>query len=302
MNLPQVSVIVPTFNRLDYLQKCLASLVQLNHPAFEIIVVNDGSTDETPTYLQELSKQINNLRLINQPNNGPSAARNAGIAAAGADIIAFTDDDCQPEPNWLVEVTKPFEDPNIVGVIGRTVYVSKNHRGRFPERVVQNPEAAFPMSCNLGYRKSALQKINGFDSFFDQFTNEDAELALRILKANLGRLAPNKKALVYHQPAFWNSKSLLKSAKNHAAWVYFTRDYKPQLTQLNATNSFGPILFPKDYLQIIFLPILLPLLLIRYLLRGHANLKLFFLKWPIIIFLKRYHIWKTALGQLYVQA
>jgi len=109
------SVIIPTYNGADKIGRCLASLRGQDYPAsFEVIVVNDGSTDRT----LEVLKQFPEVRVLTQANAGPAAARNRGAKEASGDLIVFTDDDCEPLPNWLTEMLKPFVTPEVVGAKG----------------------------------------------------------------------------------------------------------------------------------------------------------------------------------------
>ena len=98
----QVSVVMPTYNRLPILKRVLAGLAQQTFPSdcFEVVVVSDGSTDGTNEYLQETETPFP-LRLFIQQNAGPAAARNRGVQEAGADLILFLDDDVVPAPNLI---------------------------------------------------------------------------------------------------------------------------------------------------------------------------------------------------------
>src|SRR5690606_33388267 len=103
-SLPGFSIIVATYNLQPYLDRCLASLQSLDYPDYEIIIINDGSTDSTKEYLDQLDSS--NLTVIhNIANEGTCRARNRGIAAAKYPLVAFTDHDCQPEPDWLRQLS-----------------------------------------------------------------------------------------------------------------------------------------------------------------------------------------------------
>jgi glycosyltransferase involved in cell wall biosynthesis len=119
-----ISVIIPTFNRLPWLQECLTNLNSQDCDGrFEVIVIDDGSTDGTNDYLKQ---SINNftfrLLLLTQNNRGPAAARNYGINTADGGILAFLDDDSIPHQNWLIEIISSFRKlPAIYAVVkGRT--------------------------------------------------------------------------------------------------------------------------------------------------------------------------------------
>ena len=104
MNGPAWSVIVPTYNRPQQLARCLNALTRLDPPAggFEVIVVNDGGADFDDSLRRAIETDAATpVRLISQRNAGPGVARNAGAAVAHGTWLAFTDDDCEPQPNWL---------------------------------------------------------------------------------------------------------------------------------------------------------------------------------------------------------
>ena len=97
---PKVSVVVCVYNGERTMDACLASLEKLNYPNYEVLVVNDGSTDST----REIAEGYDYIRLINQENKGLSEARNVGIEATTGEIIAFTDADCMADPDWLTHL------------------------------------------------------------------------------------------------------------------------------------------------------------------------------------------------------
>src|SRR5438105_538751 len=101
---PEVSIIVPTYNRLPSVERLLTALGEQTHPAaqFEVIVVDDGSTDGTPERLETLYPAFS-LRLLRQQHQGPAQARNLGVSHALADLVLFLDDDVVPAVD-LVEV------------------------------------------------------------------------------------------------------------------------------------------------------------------------------------------------------
>ena len=94
---PLVSVIVPVFNQRRFLPETVACLAAQSHPSMETIFINDGSTDGSVSFLDELC--VDSVRVIHQENCGPSAARNAGLRAARGDFIQFLDDDDQLAPD-----------------------------------------------------------------------------------------------------------------------------------------------------------------------------------------------------------
>jgi len=289
---PKFTIVVPTYNRLKYLPNCLEALLELDYPDYEIIIINDGSTDETKKYLDNLSNT--KLKVFhNIKNQGLSFSKNRGAHLAQTDYIAFTDDDCAVKKDWLTQLAAQFTD-NIDFVFGQTFYIKENYVGYFPDRMVQNLNASWPAGGNIAYKKTLFEKIGYFNSFFDYYHNEDSDLAIRAVQASL-KYQRALLAIIYHQPMNWTVKSLLSSARNASVWVIFKKRYPKFYLAFNAPVKFNCIIHPKDYLIILTLPILIPVLLIRYLLHNKKDLKLFFTKWPIYILLRRYYIYKEAI-------
>jgi GT2 family glycosyltransferase len=181
---PKVSVVVCAYNAERTMSPCLASLEKLTYPNYEVIVVNDGSTDST----REIAERYEYIRLINQENKGLSAARNIGIAAATGEIIAFTDSDCVADPDWLTYLVATFlrsgrlavGGPNFPppedALVPSAVAVSPGG----PTHVLLNDEVAEHIpGCNMAFRKSALEEINAFDPVF-RAAGDDVDLCWRL--------------------------------------------------------------------------------------------------------------------------
>ncbi len=112
---PKVSVVVACYNGGRTLQPCLDSLVRLNYPDYEVIVVDDGSTDITP----QVASLYKNFRTLRQAHQGLSVARNAGIFAGDGEVVAFTDADCRADEDWLYYLVGRFVERLLCGG-GRT--------------------------------------------------------------------------------------------------------------------------------------------------------------------------------------
>lgn len=290
-------MIVPTYNRLNYLKNCLRGLEEQSYKNFEVIVVDDSSSDGTRAFVQSTRTKLVSLKK----NSGPSTARNAGAKIARGKILAFIDDDCEPHKNWLLEIAKTFklsealssqneESPDFL--FGQTIYVRESYEGRFPERVVQNPHALWPMGNNLAFKKNVFEKLGAFDSTFDKYHNEDSELAIRAVSKNY-RFKRLPSALVYHQKSLWTFASLLKSGRNASVWPILKKKY-PHHFKIFHPPIRGIFVNPEDYFFMMIFLVLFPALLIRFILNGQKNFLLFFTKWPMVLFLRRIYIWKES--------
>ncbi|HYF97396.1 MAG TPA: glycosyltransferase family A protein [Coxiellaceae bacterium] len=289
-----ISVVICTYNRLNLLQKCLDSLLKQNLEKFEVICVNDKSEDGTKEYLDSLNDP--RIKIVHhQQNMGLSPSRNDGWKLAQYDIVAFTDDDCIARPDWLVKIEQAFTDPAVHFGSGQTFYVSETYRGYFPERVVTNLGARWPKGNNLIFRKPVLEQIGGFNPEFDYFSNDDSEIAIRAVSFGF-KFKSMPEAVMYHQKTVWSIKSLLNSARNPSVWVMLKKLYPNHYQHFNPPVK-SVFIHGEDYLQIMLMPIFLPILFIRFVSLGRREYKLFFTKWPRYPFLRRYHIYKQAWKQ-----
>ena len=168
-----ISVIIPTYNRSDLLATCLRSLENqtLGNDRFEVLVINDGSSDDTIKILEAFSRSTSlHFRYLSQENRGPGAARNRGATHATAEWVAFTDDDCIAEPEWLEELVNVIPaDEQCAGGGGRTV---RHRDGVVPEFIdhigALNPQNLghdiwFVITCNAFFRRAYLLEVGGFD-------------------------------------------------------------------------------------------------------------------------------------------
>ncbi len=290
---PGCTVTLCTYNRLESLKRSLKSLLALDYREFEIIIIDDCSTDGTAKYLATLKDP--KIKVVTHLKNlGLSEARNSGIKAAKYDFIASIDDDCTADINWLKNLMAGFTSENISFVIGQVFYISENYHGYFPERLVKNIGAMWPMGGNIVYRKKVFETIGYLNSEFFYFNNEDSEIAIRAV-ANGFEYARVPEAKIFHEAAIWNTKSLLRSARNGAVWPKLKKIYPNHYLHFHPKVWGGLVVLPWDYLYIFTMPICIPLLLIRYLINGKRDLKIFFTKWPVLLLLRRYYIWKEAL-------
>jgi len=193
--LPSFSVVIPTYNRPERLQSCLEALEQLEYPRdrFEVIAVDDGSQVSLEPVLGQFAKTLP-LRVLRQENAGPASARNAGAALAVGEYLAFTDDDCRPEPDWLQALAAVVaENPNsLIGgrtenALPRNPYSSASqllvdYLYEYYER--SRGEIDFFTSNNFAMPRERFLALGGFDASFPLAAGEDREFCDRWRHAN----------------------------------------------------------------------------------------------------------------------
>jgi GT2 family glycosyltransferase len=183
---PRVSVVVCTYNGGATLDQCLRSLLALDYPDYEIIVVDDGSTDDTPAILALFPR----IRVIRQANRGLSAARNVGLHNATGAIVAYTDSDCFADADWLTLLVDQLQrsgaaavgGPNLSPEDGRLAACVAACPGQ-PMHVLESDQVAEHIpGCNMAYRREALQAINGFDPQYRK-AGDDVDVCWRLQQA-----------------------------------------------------------------------------------------------------------------------
>jgi cellulose synthase/poly-beta-1,6-N-acetylglucosamine synthase-like glycosyltransferase len=123
-SLPRVTIVVPAFNERLGIEACVRSLTSLDYPEYEVIVVDDGSTDDTADIVRSLA--LDRVTLIRKENGGKPSALNAGIAAARYETLVLVDGDTVFRPNTLRELVKPFADPEVGAVSGNTKVANRD--------------------------------------------------------------------------------------------------------------------------------------------------------------------------------
>jgi glycosyltransferase involved in cell wall biosynthesis len=203
----QISVVIPTYRRVLLLRRCLdAVLAQRFEPGgFEIIVVDDGHTDDTRALVAELASrspvQLHYLRPAQ--GRGPAVARNCGWRAARAPLVAFTDDDTVPLPDWLAAGEATLRESGVVAACGRVVVPRVHEPPTDHELMTRGLETAEFVTANAFVRRDALEQVMGFDERFLRAWREDSDLQFRL--ARLGEVRRSEQAVVLHpvRPERW---------------------------------------------------------------------------------------------------
>ncbi len=123
---PLISIIIPAYNVEPYIEKCVRSALEQTYPLIEVIVINDGSTDQTPVILDNLAKQHSNLRIIHKNNEGVSAARNDGINATKSDYLIFVDGDDFIAPDYTAYMMHLIQETDADFCLSTKYFVRQN--------------------------------------------------------------------------------------------------------------------------------------------------------------------------------
>ena len=211
---PPVSVIVCAYNAGETIDDCLAALGRVDYPDVEVIVVDDGSTDDTAARVRTYPW----VRLVQTRQEGLSAARNVGLRAAQGEILAYVDADVRVESSWLTYLVQPFVWSDAVAAGGPNVVPADDPW--FAQCVARSPGAPSHVllddriaehvpGCNFAVRRSALAAIEGFDRIFVR-AGDDVDVCWRLQEGG-GRIAFSPSALVWHHHrgslrAFWRQQ------------------------------------------------------------------------------------------------
>lgn len=229
------SIIVAVHNGAKFIEECIRSLENQSCPReqYEIIVVDDGSTDGTLDVLKRLSAIV-----ITQPRQGPAAARNAGVAKAGGEIVLFSDADCVADSKWVESMVAPFDNPEITGTRGRyktrqTSLVARFAQIEYEEKYEQLEKEKyidFIDTSSAGYRRSVFIAEKGFRSVFDVASGEDTEFAYRLAKKGY-RLVLSPGAFVYHRHPATLSHYLGRKFKTAVWRVFLYRSHPDKMVR-----------------------------------------------------------------------
>jgi len=181
---PRVSVVVATYNGSRTLRTCLESLARLNYPDYEVIVVDDGSTDSVP----QIAAEFPAVKCLRQANHGLSVARNTGIAAGTGELVAFTDDDCRADEDWLHHLVGDLVCSPWIGVGGHNLLPPEDSPvaaavlvspGGPAHVMLDDRVAEHVPGCNMAFWKWALEEIGGFDPAFRK-AGDDVDVCWRL--------------------------------------------------------------------------------------------------------------------------
>ena len=226
-----VSVIIPARNAAGSIQACLRAVLAQENLAqeMEIILVDDGSTDDTGGLAESLG-----VRVIRQVNAGPAAARNAGARLARGEIVAFTDADCVPAADWLSHLIKPLPTPDVVGAKGayRTRqnaivarFVQQEYESKYA-RLAKQRFIDFVDTYSAAYRRDVFLKNGGFDAAFPVPSVEDQEFSFRLARKGYHMVFVPQAAVYHKHDQTWSEYARRKFGIGY--WKAFMLRWLPE--------------------------------------------------------------------------
>ena len=249
-SLPVFSLIIPTYSRPQEIAECLQSLTALNYPRhdYEVIVVDDGSPMDLQPVVSPFVEQLN-LRLIKQSNSGPAKARNAGAKVAKGQFLVFTDDDCQPEPNWLSAFATGFQSAPHSLLGGQTINKLSNNIFSEASQLlidylydyynVQRNSPLFFASNNIALPREVFEKIGGFNTDFPLAAGEDREFCDRTLQEGYSlKYVPEAKITHAH---YLTLKKFWRQHFNYGRGAYFFHQIRAE--RLETKMKVEPLVF-----------------------------------------------------------
>jgi GT2 family glycosyltransferase len=253
---PLVSVIVPTRSRPEALGHCLEALSRLpGGPAYEVIVVDDGSPPSAAARVKEQAVAAG-ARFVRQEHAGPASARNRGAAEARGELLAFLDDDCRPDPGWLAAIAGAVHADGAVLVGGPIV--NGNPGNLLAEAtqllvsyVSEQPQSGrarreFLPSCNLAISKERFVGVGGFDTSFVHAGGEDREFCAHCLRDGF-EIRYVQDAIVRH----FHNLSLGSYLRQHVRYGRGARVYRRRCRQSGVRVGLAP---PRWYLGLLAAP------------------------------------------------
>jgi glycosyltransferase involved in cell wall biosynthesis len=323
---PRISIIIPVYNAARTLPDCLGALLASDYPNFEVIVVDDASTDNSAEVASQQGAQV-----LRQPQNiGAARAKNRGAAAATGEILFFTDADIVVRPDTLQRIATTLADPSLAGVVGllgerlRYGNFASQYKNLWMHFTYQRQPAGRPVglfyTSAAAIRRAVFQAFGGFDeNYSGASVTEDIEFGQRLLAA--GQRVVLDKALQVEHLKHYTLPGLLRTDRERAyglmqTWLRRTLSPGPRQPTYASVPWYFQLAVPASLTVPLTLLLALPWSgrrrQLAYLALGEW-LGLLLLNWPFLAFLGRLrgprffaqsalflpvNLWTSALGIL----
>jgi glycosyltransferase involved in cell wall biosynthesis len=277
---PTATVVIPIFESEKFLHTCIQSLLAQTFTNFEILIIEDPPYDRA----KDIIEAFNDKRIVyirNSSRLGRYISRNICVRQARGKYVFFTDDDCVASKDWIEQGVKTFLNEDCLGVEGKTIYVSEGYRPTYSDHIVESKGSQF-MTCNIAYKKSFMESIEGFDERYK--TNGDRDFGLRAIKH--GRIPFNPKMKVYHQRVVMTPNEFIREGKRIRNRVLLYKRFGERMFFL------WRIVYPKNLLQLMCPPIVFGALF-RHTFKSKADFDLVPYLY-IMIVTERLTLWVTC--------
>ncbi|MFC1586927.1 glycosyltransferase family 2 protein [Planctomycetota bacterium] len=253
----RVSVIIPVYNESENLKQCVESVLLSDYSNFEVLLVDDCSTDGSLACLDDFDDP--RIRILRSDNRlGAAGCRNKGVLSTDAEFLFFTDADCQVTKSWIREGVISLRQDGVCGVEGPIYYSEPSPILRHKQPVnpfypkangmpVNTPGADYA-GGNIAYTRQAFLAVNGFKEKRYRGGREDTDIGWRI--RDLGEIVFNDNMRVEHKISLWTLRKLIISAIRYRKDVVFYKDHREFIYQK------GRILHP-EFLAVLLFPFLL---------------------------------------------
>lgn len=233
----RATVVVPTRNRGALITDTLRSLLALDYPDFEVLIIDQSTDDHTRCAVLTVAPNDARVRVVASDTVGSSAARNLGAQLSDAEVVAYTDDDCLVEANWLTEIVREFEAQEITAVYGRLIphdwhgrdgtEVGLKEAAERAEYARRTPPWYIGHGGNMAFRRRDLLEAGGFDPLLGAGglfgACEDPDIAYRLL-ARGKKVAYTAAALAYHKHwKDWPAQCRMERAYGVGAGAQFAK-------------------------------------------------------------------------------
>lgn len=245
----RVSVVVPTYRRPELLGRCLSALAVQTLAAddYEVLIADDAASAQTRQQVEAFAHCTScAIRYVSVTGtHGPAAARNVGWRAACTPLIAFTDDDTVPDPDWLSAGLGALErDGELAAITGQTIVPLQDNPTDY-ERNEAGLEAAEFITANCFCRRDVLARLGGFDERFTSAWREDSDLHFRLLECG-AKLSKVPAAVVIHpvRPASWGISLRMQRKSQFDALLYKKHPalYRKHIRRLPPWDYYGIVL------------------------------------------------------------
>lgn len=231
---PRIAVVIPTMGRVAELERCLLGIRDGSRPPDEVVVVDQSDGDRIEAAVRDLDSGWTSLQRIAAPPRGVSIARNLGWRSTTCSIIAFTDDDCVPDQDWLAAVERSLgDDPTLDATTGRVLGLGPETPGmhavssRTDQRHRTYAGRTLPWRVgtggNLAVRREAMERVKGFDPRLGPGSPgeaaEDLDLVYRLLAVG-SRIRYEPKALVHHERQSTSRRRLSRTRYGHGLGAF----------------------------------------------------------------------------------